>query len=107
MERRVRRILLAVEPGLLEGALARLLSVALGDKVVVARGMHTPDAGFDAAVVSDDLPEGVQADVVITLPDTRGSGGLGSVRSGQVVQEVSIPGAERVVELLEQYVRPA
>jgi hypothetical protein len=54
-------------------------------------------------VVSTDLPVGVVADVVITLPDTRGSGGIGSVRRGTIIDEVRIPRAERVVELLDQY----
>ena len=50
------------------------------------------------------LPAGVRAQVVITVPDTRGSGGMGTVRSGEVVvHDVELDGAERVVELLEQY----
>jgi hypothetical protein len=105
MEPSGRRILLAVEPGVLEGALARLLSAGFHDEVVqVGRTGRTAPGGYDAAVVSDQLPDGVRADVVITLPDTRGSGGTGTVTSGEAVQEVSIGGAERVVELLEQYV---
>jgi hypothetical protein len=100
-----RRILLAVEPDLLEGALARLLARGRDDEVVQVggRGRKAPGGGYDAAVVSDRLPDGVRADVVITLPDTRGSGGTGTVRSGELVEDVSIEGAERVVELLEQY----
>ena len=61
---------------------------------------------LDVAVVSDRLPEGVRAGVVITLPDGRGNGGTGTITSGAVVQEVDIRGAERVVELLDQYVPP-
>lgn len=101
-----RRILLAIEPGVLEGALARLLSSRIDDEVVELgrRGRGALRGGYDAAVVSDELPEGVRADVVITLPDTRGSGGIGTVRIGQVVHDVGIRGADRVVELLEQYV---
>lgn len=95
-----RRILLAVEPAVLEGALAAMLA-ASGDDDVVKRG---GDGRYDAAVVSDDLPPGVQAEVVITLPDTRGSGGTGTVTRGGVVHQVSIGGATRVVELLEEYV---
>lgn len=100
-----RRILLAIDPGVLEGALARLLSAGSGDEVVQRGGARRPIAGgaFDAAVVCEALPDGVQAAVVITLPDTRGSGGIGTVQRGEVVQEVSIAGAERVVELIEQY----
>jgi hypothetical protein len=105
MEPSGRRILLAVEPGVLEGALARLLSATFDDEVVEAgrRGQGASAGGYDAAVVSDQLPRGVRADVVITLPDTRGSGGTGTVRSGDEVREVAIAGAEGVVELLEQY----
>lgn len=105
MEPSGRRILLAVEPGVLEGALARVLSAGSHDEVVqVGRtGATAPGGAYDAAVVSDQLPRGVHADVVITLPDTRGSGGTGTVTSGEAVHEVSIGGAERVVELLEQY----
>ncbi len=105
MEPSGRRILLVVEPGVLEGALARLLSVGFDDEVVqVGRtGRTAPRGGYDAAVISDELPAGIQADVVITLPDTRGSAGTGTVRNGEAVHEVSIGGAERVLELLEQY----
>ena len=100
-----RRILLAIDPGVLEGALARMLSTGSGDEVVQRGDGRRPIAAgaFDAAVVSDDLPAGLEAAVVITLPDTRGSGGTGTVQRGGVVQEVSIAGAERVVELIEQY----
>lgn len=101
-----RRILLAVEPGVLEGALGRLLSTAFPDEVVElgngdGRGV---EGGYAAAVVSDEVPAGARADVVITLPDTRGSAGTGTVRRGEVVDEVRIAGAESLVELLERYV---
>ncbi len=100
-----RRILLAVEPAVLEGALAELLSARPEDEIVqLGRQRKPPPSGhYDAAVVSTDLPVGVVADVVITLPDTRGSGGTGSVRRGTTIDEVSIPSAERVLELLDQY----
>lgn len=106
MERHGRRILLAVEPGLLQGALAKLLSARHHDQIVAVgrTGLTGLDGAYDAAIVSDELPEGARAGVVITLPDTRGSGGTGTVRSGEVVDEVSIWGAGRVVELLEEYV---
>ena len=105
MGRSRRRILLAVTPAVLEGALATMLRASEDDDVIqVGRGgLAGHEGGYDAAVVSDELPEGVRAGVVITLPDTRGSGGTGMVRCGEIVQEVDIPGAERGVELLEQY----
>ena len=101
-----RRILVAVEPGVLEGALAKLLSAASDDEVVQLR--RTPGRAlqgyYSVAVVSDELPVGVKADVVITLPDTRGSGGAGSVRRGRNLDEVSIQRVEQLLELLKQYV---
>ena len=108
MDRYGRRILLAVEPGLLQGALAKLLSARHHDQIVEMgrTGLTGLDGAYDAAIVSDELPEGVRAGVVITLPDTRGSGGTGTVSNGEAVDEVSIWGAERVVELLEQYAPP-
>lgn len=105
MERTGRRILLAIEPAVLEGALATMLSAGSDDDVTqLGRNGMTPDGGYDAAVVSDVLPEGVHAGVVIVLPDTRGSGGRGTVTRGEVVYEVSIGGAQGVVELLDEYV---
>jgi hypothetical protein len=44
--------------------------------------------------------------VVITLPDTRGGSGIGTIRSGEVVQEVDITGADRVVEFDQYSPRP-
>jgi len=106
MERFGRRILLAVQPTVLEGALARMLTTGRPDEVVQLgrTGANVADGGYDAAVVCDELPDGIQAAVVITLPDTRGSGGTGTITRGGVVYEVSIGGAERVVELLDEYV---
>ena len=105
MERSGRRILLAVEPGVLEGALARMILAVCDDEVVQMNrsrlGAFACD--YDAAVVSDELPDGIRTRAIIMLPDTRGGAGTGTVTSGQVVHEVSIDGAERVIELLEQY----
>ena len=106
MERSGRRILLAVQPAMLEGALATMLTARAGDRVVQMGGRRLEPQNYDAAVVSDELPAGVRAGVVITLPDTRGNGGTGTVRTGGVVHEVEIAGAERVVELLAHYVPP-
>lgn len=105
MNRSARRILLAVQPGVLEGALATLLSGDSEDEVVqLSRtGQRSIWGDYDAAVVSDQLPAGVRAHVVITLPDTRGSSGTGTITRGELVHEVSISGAERVIDLLEEY----
>lgn len=98
-----RRILLAVRPHLLEGALAEVLAAGGPDEVVCYGGGRS-DGGYDAAVVCIDLPEDIRPHVVITLADRRGSGGPGSVSSGGVVHEVLIDGPERVLDLLDEHV---
>ena len=102
-----RRVLLAVEPAVLEGALAWMITDAGAGEVV--RGARSPlqtaAEDFDAAVVSDALPAGVRAGVVVTLPDTRGGAGTGTVTMGGVTDEVDIGGAEQVIELLDRYAR--
>ncbi len=101
-----RRIVLAVEPGILQGALAKMLSTGCADDDVVQFDVSKISAfhgRYDAAVVSDELPDGIEADVVITLPDTRGSGGTGTVTRGTLVEEVNISGAEAVIDLLDRY----
>jgi len=106
MSRNGRRILLAVGPGILEGALTEILS-ADGTNEIVQLGYG--DAGhdgtsFDAAVVCIELPDGIRADVIITLPDSFGSGGPGSVRDADGVHTMQIDGAERVIDLLDEFV---
>lgn len=100
-----RRILLALGPGVLEGALAEVLAVTNPTDQVVQhhRDGATPGAAFDAAVVCVDLPDDVWSDVVITLPDTRGSAGTGTVRNAQGLHEVEIDGLDRVMDLLDEY----
>lgn len=100
-----RRILLAVGPGVLEGALAEVLAANDPTDEVVQhrRDSATPGAAFDAAVVCIELPDDVHSDVVITLPDTRGSAGTGTVRNAQGLHEVEIEGLEQVINLLDEY----
>ena len=106
MERNGRRILLAVEPGVLEGALAEMLSECFEAEVAQTGRGGAASGCYDAAIVSDRLPLGVRAAVVITLPDTRGSGGTGTVSTDGVVREVQISGPEVVIQLLDQHVPP-
>ena len=107
MEHRGRRILLAVEPGMLEGALACVLAAGTDDEIVPVQrlGRDVRGGAYDAAVVSGELPADVRVGVVITLPDRRGSGGKGTVRRGAgEVRLVDIGSAQGVIELLERYV---
>ncbi len=62
-------ILVAVEPVVLEGALAFLIERAHQAEVVQFHASaEALTRRYDAAVVSDPAPGGVHADVVITLP---------------------------------------
>ncbi len=90
---------------MLEGALATLLAERYGDGVVqrARAGADSLAARYDAAVVSDRLPPGVRADLLVTLPDTRGSGGTGQVAVGGQVADVTISGADSIMELIDRY----
>lgn len=89
-----RRILLVLEPAVLEGAFAALL----GDGVEVVQSQHaTPgdlSAHYDVAIVTDGLPHEVVADVIITLPDTQVVGGDASVTINGIETK------EEVIDLL-------
>ena len=100
-----RRILLAVRPALLEGALNEVLSASGTEEVVRFTGdAENQLAGeYDAAVVCTVLPDTIRSRVVITLPDSYGSGGTGVVRDHNGVHQVSINGPEQVIELLDKY----
>jgi hypothetical protein len=76
---RRRRIIVAVEPFVLGGALADLLRQDDDEVVVIdlRDRVDLPPGRFDAAVVTGS-PD-VEADVVIQLPDTEGGGGTASV----------------------------
>lgn len=90
-----------MEPEVLAGAIAEVLASAGVDEVV-GRGQLT-DAHLDAAVVTIDLREGVDADVVIELPDTSGNTGVGRVTTALGGEEVVITGAATILELLDRY----
>ena len=85
--------------------MATLLSANPLDEVVQLRqaGAQACQVRYDAAVVSTELPGNTRADVVITLPDTRGGAGTGIVTNGTVIHAVSITTPEQVIELLQQY----
>ncbi len=55
---------------------------------------------FDAAVVSRVLPDRVQSDVVITLPDSYGGAGIGTIEQQGGSEQVAITGPEDLIDLL-------
>lgn len=100
-----RRILLALGPGVLEGALAEVLAANDRTDEVVQhhRDSTTRGVAFDAAVICNDLPDDVRSEIVITLPDSRGSAGTGTIRCAEGLREVQIQGLEQVIDLLDEY----
>lgn len=98
-----RRILVAVEPIVLEGALASILErVDLDDVVQFHRSPDRDVDGYDAAIVTIELPDDLRPDVVITLPDTVGDQRAGRLTVGNVSTEVDIPTHNEVIDLLDE-----
>ena len=101
---RPRRILVALEPTVLEGALAVLLQARAGNDVVQYHHAAEIDltAPYDAAIVSVELVDDVQADVVITLPGGGTSAGVGHVITNNVDREVEVQSHQQVIDLLDE-----
>lgn len=105
------RVLVAVEPVVLEGAFAAILEAIGLDEVVQFHIATAADRGarYDAAITSEGLARSVCADVVITLPRIEGSGGPpgpahGHVTKGKVSEAVDIRGEREVIGLLDEHV---
>ena len=99
------RVLLAVEPLLLEGALFELLEKAGVDDVVTMGDDPAADLSghYDAAVVTLTLPDGLDADLVIELPDAGGNSGEGRVVRAGAAQPVAIGSATEIISLLDEH----
>ena len=98
-----RRILVAVEPAILGDSLAGVLGDR-GDRVDVIDlrdpQAPVPTGHYDAAIVTISLPDGIDADVVIELPDHQGGGGTGSVQRGLVTARVELDGIDDLLGVL-------
>lgn len=91
---------MAVEPVVLEGALASILQrLDLDD--VVTRDEGAPSGSFDAAIVTITLPSDAQPDVVITLSDTVGFGSPGRLVAAGRSEEVEVADAAAIIDLLD------
>lgn len=101
-----RRILVAVEPTVLEGALA----VVLQDRNDVVQFHDALDddlsGPYDAAIVSTELVDRVRADVVITLPGAGSDVGVGHVIAGGLDREVQVHSHQQVIDLLDEQFPP-
>jgi hypothetical protein len=97
------RILLAVEPGVLAGALRRLLEDAdTGEVVTLDPHSSVEPDHYDVAIVVSDLPAHLGADVVIQLPDGRGNAGTGLVIDLRGRVPVPIDCATDMLDLLDE-----
>ena len=95
---------MAVEPTVLEGAFATILGHgARADVVQFHRASADERAGhFDAAIVTAGLAGNLDADVVVTLPDTQGGGGVARVTVGGVSHAVAVRTNDEVIDLLAE-----
>jgi hypothetical protein len=96
------RILVAVEPRLLADAMAALLSEADQDDVEVLPEGGVPEGHYDGAVVTIDLT-GLDAGVVIRLPDEEGSAGMGTATTRSEDRPVDLPDVRSVLDLLDEH----
>lgn len=99
-----------MDPAVLEGALALLLTSRV-DHDVVQFHAATPDerAGlYDAAVVTKSLAGDVRADIVIVLPDAGSCAGpvagrgMGHVTTAGTDREVELVSHQQVIDLLDE-----
>ncbi len=98
---------MAVEPRVLEGALAAILDLIALDEVVQYHGATEAQRGsyYDAAIVTPGLDRMARAEVVITLPDTGepSRDPRGQVSAPGVLQDVDITGGREVIALLDEH----
>jgi len=101
-----RRILVAVEPTVLEGALAVLLQDR-NDVVQFHDAIEIDLSGpYDAAIVTTELVDRVRADVVITLPGDGADVGVGHILTGGLDREVQVHSHQQVIDLLDEQFPP-
>lgn len=97
------RILVAVEPRLLGDAMATLLADAGQDDVEVLPEGGTPQGHYDGAVVTIDLT-GLDAEIVIRLPDDAGGAGTGTATTADEGRDVELLDVRSVLHLLDEHV---
>lgn len=105
---RHRRLLVAIEPRVLEGALGLVLQASIRGSVARLQDLAGPvaETHYDAAVVTGDFVPLVCADVVLILPEG-GAAGPGRVRTRDAVRTVTIRSCHDVVGLLVDWLHHA
>lgn len=103
-----RRILVALEPTVLEGAFAALLRDGERSDVVQFHrtGVDKLAQRYDAAIVTLGFEHDVESEVVITLPDTEAGGREASVTINGVTRPVRVDTNAEVVDLLTDQFSP-
>ena len=87
---------------MLAGAMAALLTEAGQDDVEVLPPGGTPHGHYDGAVVTIDVT-GLDADVVIRLPDEVGGAGSGTAITHDEGRHVDLRDAWSVLHLLDEH----
>lgn len=98
-------VLLAVDPVVLEGALAALITRAQFAEVVQAHSYDTPfTRRYDAAVVSGPRPKGLRAGLTIELNES----GMGRtrVRCGRSSRWENVSSHHDILEIVRWYCSP-
>ena len=103
-----RRILVALEPTVLEGAFAALLHDGQRSEVVQFQrgGVDKLADHYDAAIVTLGFDHQVESEVLIILPDTEAGGREASVTIDGVTRRVSVHTHTQVIELLTDQFSP-
>lgn len=99
-----RRILVALEPTVLEGAFAALLGDGERSEVVQFQkaGLEELSAHYDVAIVTSGFAHQVEPEVLITLPDTERAGGGATVTVNGVTRRVKVSTNQEVIDLLSE-----
>lgn len=103
-----RRILVALEPAVLEGAFAALLRDGERSDVVQFHRAGADELAqhYDAAVVTLGFEHDVESEVLITLPDTEAGGREASITINGVTRPVSVDTNAEVIDLLADQFSP-
>lgn len=99
-----RRILVALEPTVLEGAFSALLGHGERSEVVQFHEA-TPEelsVHYDVAIVTTGLADEVSPDVLITLPDTEAGGDVTIVTVNGLPRRVTTRSNQQVIDLLAE-----
>jgi hypothetical protein len=99
-----RRILVALEPTVLEGAFAALLGDGERSEVVQFQktGPEDLSAHYDVAIVTSGFAHQVEPEVLIILPDTERADGEATVTVNGVTRPVKVSTNQEVIDLLSE-----